>query len=495
MNSFDMWQDKIIFKDGWYLFLGGKGNNSVITRACARRMEEEYNRYQANMDVDRGGIDPKVAFPNRGFKKVGYTYEYDSPYVVDTLSGGREENRIEKKLAIPSEVDGILITCIYKNAFANLKSLEEVEVPDSVETIGRGAFSGCTSLQKVNLPQRQIQIAEDAFEDTPIGKACDSGAWYLGRHLMKADKEIQGVLRIEEGTLSIADCAFKDCVNLEKIMLPDSIQSIGRNAFEGCAGLKEIVMPETLNALGAGAFLGCGSLRTFVVPKGISRLERAVFKNCASLQEITLPDTLKAISFDCFENTEIMNAFQYGEAETLYIGKWLICYRSDFEGELIITDGTVGIADYYCMSQSIDRRNLSAVAIPETMRYIGMEAFCRCAKLQSVHLPEGVVSLGQEAFRDCKSLKSIVIPESVQNVEQWAFMGCESIENITFLNAQTKIVWPAITNRRDAREIKIIADSNSEAEKYCREYGKKNHLRFEKRKKDFIGAIMKKRKN
>lgn len=495
MNSFHMWQDKIIFKDGWYLFLGGKGNNSVITSACARRMEEEYNRYQAGMDVDRGGIDPNIAFPNRGFKKVGHTYEYDSPYVVDALSGGREENRIEKKLVIPSEVDGIPITCVCKNAFANIKSLEEVDIPDGVETIGGGAFFGCASLQKVNLPQRQIQIAEDAFENTPIGKACDGGAWYLGHHFMKADKELRGVFQIEEGTLSVADCAFKDCINIEKIVLPDSVQSIGRNAFAGCTGLKEIVMPETLNALGAGAFSGCGSLSTAAVSQGISRLERGVFKNCVSLREISLPDTLESISFDCFENTEIMNAFQYGEAETLYIGKWLICCRPEFEGELIVRDGTVGIADYDCMSQGADRRNLSAVVLPETMRYIGMEAFCRCAKLESVHLPEGIVSLGQSAFRDCKSLKNIVIPESVQNVEQWAFMGCESIESITFLNAQTKIVWPAITNRRDAREIKIIADVDSEAKRYCREYGEKNHLRFEKRKKNFIGRMMNKIKN
>jgi len=160
----------------------------------------------------------------------------------------------------------------------NIKSLEEVDIPDGVETIGGGAFLGCASLQKVNLPQRQIQIAEDAFENTPIGKARDGGAWYLGNHFMKADKELRGVFQIEEGMLSVADCAFKDCINIEKIVLPDSVRSIGRNAFAGCAGLKEIMMPETLDALGAGAFSGCGSLRTAAVSQGISRLERGVFK-------------------------------------------------------------------------------------------------------------------------------------------------------------------------------------------------------------------------
>lgn len=69
MKSFTMWQNKIIFKNGWYLFLGENGNNSVITGACARRMEAEYNRYQADMDVDRGGLSPELAYPGRGFKK------------------------------------------------------------------------------------------------------------------------------------------------------------------------------------------------------------------------------------------------------------------------------------------------------------------------------------------------------------------------------------------------------------------------------------------
>ena len=484
MKSFTMWQNKIIFKNGWYLFLGENGNNSVITGACARRMEAEYNRYQADMDVDRGGLSPELAYPGRGFKKVGYTYEYDSPYVVDTLSEGREENHVERKLVIPSDVDGISITCICRNAFANRTNLEEVVVPDSVGVIGSKAFSGCISLQKVNLPQREIQIAEDAFEETSIGKTCDGGAWYLGRHFMKAEKDIQGVFRIEEGTLSIADCAFSACVRIEKIVLPNSVRTIGRKAFAGCAGLKEIVMPETMGALGAGAFLGCNSLRKIVIPQGILHLERAVLQNCTSLLEVSLPDTLESISFDCFRNTELMNEFQKGEAEALYIGKWLICIRSDFEGKLVIKEETVGSADCYCVPEGDKQRRLSAVVFPKTMRYIGMETFCRCADLKCVHLPEGILSVGKGTFRDCTNLKNIVIPESVQNVEEWAFMGCGSLESITFLSARTKIVWPAITKRRDGGPIRIIADAKSEAQMYCRKYGKTEHLCFEIREKE-----------
>lgn len=306
----------------------------------------------------------------------------------------------------------------------------------------------------------------------------DNDVLYLGKQLITADKSITGVFEIKESTLSIADCAFKDCMNLEKIILPDSVQTIGNSAFSGCIGLKEIAMPQKLMALGAGAFLGCSLLKNIIVPEGVSRLERGVFKDCSSLTEIALPDTLHSISFDCFQNTEIMNEFQYRKEKTLYVGKWLICYRSDFEGELRIREGTVGIADRTGTAFDTPRKNLSSVIIPESMKYLGMDSFCNCTGLETVHLPEGIISLGQDAFRKCTSLKNIVVPKSVQNIEQWAFMDCESIESITFLNPQTKIVWPAITNRKDNRWIKIIADSHSEAEEYCRKYGEKYFLQF-----------------
>lgn len=484
MNSFDMWNDKIVFVKGWYLYIGSKGNNSVLTRACAKNIEEEYYRYQADMDVMRRGIKPEAAYPSRGFKKIGNDYVYNRAYKVDALSGGKTEIHFGKKLMIPSEVEGIPITCIYKNAFSNRKSLEEVTIPDSIEAIGNKAFSHCVNLHKINLPQKQMRIAEDAFEDTAIGKTGDRKMQYLGRHLCKADKGFCGICEIEEGTLSVADGAFRDCEKLEKILIPDSVQSIGRNAFAGCVALKEIVMPRKLYELGERAFLGCAMLNKVTVPQGISCLQRAVFKDCVSLQEIALPDTLEKITFDCFENTKVMNDFKKSKEETLYIGKWLICYRAELEGRLEIRNGTEGIADCLCMYHNMDKRTLSAVSIPESMKYIGMEAFACCAGLDAVHLPEGIISVGQNAFSDCRNLKSIVIPKSVQNIEQWAFTGCESMESITFLNPKTKIIWPAITDRRDGKQRHIIADPDSEAEKYCVKYGKKYHLQFEKRKQN-----------
>ena len=48
----------------------------------------------------------------------------------------------------------------------------------------------------------------------------------------------------------------------------------------------------------------------------------------------------------------------------------------------------------------------------------------------SVIIPEGVRTICEEAFCKCVNLKSITIPESVEKVHSYSFLGCDNIENI-----------------------------------------------------------------
>ena len=42
---------------------------------------------------------------------------------------------------------------------------------------------------------------------------------------------------------AIGSNAFFDCVNLTKVVIPDSITSIAGGAFKGCSSLEEITLP------------------------------------------------------------------------------------------------------------------------------------------------------------------------------------------------------------------------------------------------------------
>ena len=53
-------------------------------------------------------------------------------------------------------------------AFARLSKLEEVRLPQGLESIGEGAFRSCTCLRRVSIPESLRFIREEAFYDTAI---------------------------------------------------------------------------------------------------------------------------------------------------------------------------------------------------------------------------------------------------------------------------------------------------------------------------------------
>lgn len=109
-------------------------------------------------------------------------------------------------------------------AFSGCGSLTDIEISDSVTSIGDYAFYGCSSLANVS-----------------IGK----------------------------GVTSIGTRAFFGCKRLTSIVLPEGVKSIADGAFYG-SGLTSIVIPDGVESMGYQAFHYCGSLTsvTFKNPDG-----------------------------------------------------------------------------------------------------------------------------------------------------------------------------------------------------------------------------------
>ena len=61
------------------------------------------------------------------------------------------------------------------------------------------------------------------------------------------DNTVYSVTRISEE-------AFRDCINLTAVSMPESVTEIGENAFRGCLSLNGITIPATVTKIGEGAF-------------------------------------------------------------------------------------------------------------------------------------------------------------------------------------------------------------------------------------------------
>lgn len=83
-------------------------------------------------------------------------------------------------------------------------------------------------------------------------------------------------------------------------------------------------------------------------------------------------------------------------------------------------------------------RNLTSVTIPNNVKSIGKCAFAYCYNLTSLILPSSVTSIGDGAFGECSRLTSINIPNGVTTINNGVFRGC-AFTSITIPNSVTTI--------------------------------------------------------
>lgn len=64
-----------------------------------------------------------------------------------------------------------------------------------------------------------------------------------------------------DNTNEICAYAFKDCADLTKIEIPDTIEMLKRGAFKNCSKLPEITIGPNINYIGKECFDGCDNLK------------------------------------------------------------------------------------------------------------------------------------------------------------------------------------------------------------------------------------------
>lgn len=81
----------------------------------------------------------------------------------------------------------------------------------------------------------------------------------------------------------------------------------------------------------------------------------------------------------------------------------------------------------------------SSVEIPNSVTFIGESAFEGCWRLPSVELPNSITTIANSIFKDCSSLASVVIPNTVTTIGNSAFYDCGSLTSIEIPNSVTTI--------------------------------------------------------
>ena len=112
-------------------------------------------------------------------------------------------------LVLPEKYEENIVRRIAPLAFAKNRTIESVDIPDTVEHIGKEAFYICPKLNRVKLPAKLRFIDNNAFN-------------YC--------REIE-FLKIPDGTIHIGRHAFYDCNKLRNVVVPNTVGFLGEDVF------------------------------------------------------------------------------------------------------------------------------------------------------------------------------------------------------------------------------------------------------------------------
>lgn len=198
-----------------------------------------------------------------------------------------------------------------------------------------------------------------------------------------------------------------------------AIRIIEKKAFLGCDSLTSVVLPASVERLGGLAFAACFNLRSFKISNDspIRIIPPYCFTACTGLSTVVLSDKIKVLSTFSFANCD--------ELSTIKLPKSLE----------VVESGTFS----WC-------GGLTSIELPPSVEEIGSDAFLRCG-LRTVKLPDQIRTIEKETFSNCRDLQSVELPRSIKVIHDDAFFPCNNLTTIDFSTSSS--VATAETSARD----------------------------------------------
>ena len=323
------------------------------------------------------------------------------------------------------------VTKIGSNAFYNCSNLVNIKLPENLAEIGAWAFYNCSQL-KVDLPGNIVKIGVGTFEncksltEITIPKSLTECDWriFSGCSNLKTIKFEKGITTIPANLFYGADTIWFD--GLEEIDIPETVTTIGNSAFFNCRNLTTVTGMKNVTKIGDNAFYNCSNLKEITIPNTVESMGTSIFYGCTSLKSVVLPNKRVNITGSTFYNCSSL--------ESITLPDTVEYIRNN--------------AFYGCSS-------LKKIVWSKSIKEIENNAFKGCSSLTEIIIPDGVTSIGSNAFQNCTSLASVQIPNSVTSLGTYIFDGCSSLTDVALGKGLTTIPSYMFSNCESLKNIKI----------------------------------------
>jgi len=231
--------------------------------------------------------------------------------------------------------------------------------------------------------------------------------------------DISGSIIIPSPIASIGASAFTGCVGITDVTFPSSVTSISASAFQGCLNLTNITITSSSTSIGDSAFLGCPNLTTITIPSSITDISSSAFASCPKLRQINNYGFYQSDSISYLTLTSYLGNVDIGAVFDMTVELPLLYkitrkYLTTFGGSVL------------------GGQSFKTINVPNTVTYIGPNAFSNCGYLETVSIPNSVTTIDNNAFGYCHALKKIIFPPSITSLGANLFFDCSGVA-ATFL--------------------------------------------------------------
>ena len=275
------------------------------------------------------------------------------------------------------------VTYIGNYAFEQT-GLTSIVIPANCDHVVDGAFFNCTSLRSMTI-RSSIKTTANGNDHYRLG-------WFFAPNSVSTDDNTtqwipNSLKEVVVDCASIPDYAFKNCTAIERIVVKESVTSIGAGAFMGCSSLKELTVPY----VGAQATdtSAKAKLGYFFTDASTAVDENYVYNTYA-------PASLETVTITGSDNGHVIREYAFAKNETV-----------------------------------------KHIVLGEKLTEIGMWAFYRSA-VETINL-DNVVTLRECALYNCYYLKDIGTPKKLENIEEFTFYGCITLPKADLSEAPLNI--------------------------------------------------------
>ena len=293
----------------------------------------------------------------------------------------------------------------------------------------------------------------------------------------------------------LAPNCFKECSDIEGVVIPDGVRSVGQSAFFNCKRLSEINIPESLEHLGCeafhdtrlrrvdlknvrlieggGVFKFCENLdkvsvnpgnltfvvkdgvlydkirravalcprsrKAYVFPAGIEDIYDSAFQRC-KIRNIVIPESVQVVGHCAFNECPLLETVRFKGKDAILCG-WAFGNTPSLKS-VVLPSRLKSLGDWAIFNHACQ---MESIVLPDTVEDIDDAVFENCPKLKTISLGKSLRRVGHHAFAGCGQLQSIEFPDTLRELGAEVFRDCVSLRTVSFAGDA-----PALQDQNDS---------------------------------------------